>query len=321
MIAAACLLISGLVLSAFFSGSETGFYRVTRVKLVVDALGGGRLSRVLLFLANRPSLFVATTLVGNNLANYVTSLAVVLGSQRLVPGGGTAVDLLAPMALAPLLFIGGELLPKNLFFEAPNRLLKRCAPGLAVCGVLFAPITVVLWAFSRLLELVTGASPQEAQLKIARRELNNLFAEGHEAGILEPVQRTLAQSMLLVAGKPISAFASPKGRVVRATTTMSKSDVLKLAQRHRRTLLPLEDPNNKRRLVGYLRMIDLCLDKGAALPEPMPLVELRDTDSCLSALRALSQSEDALGHVVSHTGETVGFVTGRELRLALLRDG
>ncbi len=319
MISAFCLLLVGIALSAFFSGSETGFYRVTRVRLVVDALGGNRMSRVLLFLANRPSLFVATTLVGNNLANYVTSLAVVIGSQRLVPGGGTAVDLLAPIALAPLLFIGGELLPKNLFFEAPNRLLQRCAPGIALCGVLFAPITVVLWAFSKLLERVTGASPQEAQLKIARRELNNLFAEGHEAGILQPVQRTLAQSMLLIASKPIHSFASPKGRVVRATTKMSKSDVLKLAQRHRRTLLPVEDPQDGRRLVGYLRMIDLCLEKGPALPEPKPLVELRDTDSCLSALRDLSQAEDALGHVVSDKGETVGFVTGRELRLALLR--
>ena len=67
--------------------------------------------------------------------------------------------------------------------------------------------------------------------------------------------------------------------------------------------------------------MDLYLDKSPALPEPEPLVELNAQQSCLSAVRKLGQSEDALGHVIDATGKTVGFVTGRELRLALLRAG
>ena len=73
----------GLFLSAFFSGSETGFYRVTRMRLVLDAMGGDRTARGLLWLTNHPSMFIATALVGNNLANYLTSLAIVLGTQAL----------------------------------------------------------------------------------------------------------------------------------------------------------------------------------------------------------------------------------------------
>ena len=101
---------------------------------------------------------------------------------------------------------------------------------------------------------------------------------------------------------------------------MSKSDVMRMAQRHRRTLLPIEDTRNGRRLVGYLRIMDLYLDSSASLPEPSPLVQLRDQQSCLSAMRILSQAEDALGQVVDSAGKTVGFVTGRELRMALLRE-
>ncbi|MEE3220565.1 MAG: CNNM domain-containing protein, partial [Planctomycetota bacterium] len=56
------LFLSGLLLSAFFSGSETGFYRVPRIRLLIDSLAGDRVSRVLLWLTNYPSLFVATTL-------------------------------------------------------------------------------------------------------------------------------------------------------------------------------------------------------------------------------------------------------------------
>ena len=319
MIKMLLLLIFGLLLSALFSGSETGFYRVTRVRLAIEALAGDWMSRALMWLANRPSMFVATTLVGNNLANYATSLAVVLATQEFVPNGGYIAALVAPIVIAPVVFVFGELLPKNLFFEAPNRLLKRFSPPLLLSTCLFAPITILLWLFSHFLQLLTRTSPQEIGLTLARRELAELLTEGHEAGILRPAQQSLAQALLFVAGQPVKNFASSTGRVVRATTTMKKSDVLRIAQRHSRTLLPLEDPRNKRKLVGYLRMVDLYLDDSPSLPEPKPMVELRSEQSCLSALRLLSLTEDALGHVIDDAGKTVGFVTGRELRLALLR--
>jgi Mg2+/Co2+ transporter CorB len=84
------MLILGVLLSAFFSGSETGFYRVARVRLVLDGMGGDTLSRFLLFLTNHPALFVATTLIGNNIANYLVSLAVVIFAQQLFTGVASA---------------------------------------------------------------------------------------------------------------------------------------------------------------------------------------------------------------------------------------
>ena len=63
----------GLALSAFFSGSETGMYRVSRIRLVLDGLSGGRVARGIIQLLNNPAIFVATTLVGNNIANYLVS--------------------------------------------------------------------------------------------------------------------------------------------------------------------------------------------------------------------------------------------------------
>ena len=319
MISLILLLIVGILLSAFFSGAETGFYRVTRVRLATEALGGSWVSQALLRLANQPTLFVATTLVGNNLANYTVSLSVVMASQLMYPAGGMWVKILGPILITPVVFLCGELLPKNLFYDAPNRLLKRCAPPLLACTVLFAPVTILLWAFGRVLQLLTKTSPQELRLTLARRELAELIAEGHEVGILRPVQQSLAQAMLAVAGKPVKDFALPAGRAVRVTTTMSKSDVLRIAQRHKRTVLPVEDPRQKRQLVGYLRMVDLYMNDSPDLPEPLPLVSLHENQSCLSALRMLSHVLDPLGHVMDDAGRTVGFVTGRELRLALLR--
>ena len=64
MMTALVLLLVGISLSAFFSGTETGFYRVTRVRLVLDTLDGDLISRCLLWFTNNPTLFVATVLIG-----------------------------------------------------------------------------------------------------------------------------------------------------------------------------------------------------------------------------------------------------------------
>ncbi len=320
MILAVMLLVIGVLLSAFFSGTETGFFRMTRVRLAVEALNGNWISKTLLWLGSQPSIFVATALVGTNLSHYVVSTSVVLASHVIAPKGGAMVEILETIVVTPIVFLFSDLLPKGLFYDAPNRLLKRSAIPFFICIILFMPVTIVLWLLSRLAQIITRSPSQEFSMRLARRELGDLLTEGHEAGILKPSQQSLAQAMLVVAGMPVKTFASPSGRVVRATTTMSKSDVLRLAQRHQRALLPVEETrNNKRQLVGYLRMMDLYLDNSPGLPEPRPLVRLLDNISCLAAMRLLGQADDALGQVIDAEGKTVGFVTGRELRMALLR--
>jgi CBS domain containing-hemolysin-like protein len=167
--------------------------------------------------------------------------------------------------------------------------------------------------------MITRQRGPDLRLSLARRELNEMLAEGHESGLLRPVQRKLAQAMLSMGPQPIRNFAAPAGRVVRVTTTMTKSEMLRIAQRHRRHLLPIEDPHDKRRLVGYVRTMELLLDDSAEPPQPKPMVQLADGESFLSALGKLIAANDALGHVVNAAGKTVGFVTGRDLRAVLLR--
>ena len=161
------LLLVGLCLSAFFSGSETGFYRVGRVRLALDARQGDPIAKALLWLTNNPSLFVATTLVGNNIANYVTSLAIVLATRALIGESNSLAEMIAPIAAAPFVFVYGELLPKNMFYLAPNRLLRLAGPIFLVFVVAFAPIAMVLGFLGWLLQLLVGESHVQVRQRLA----------------------------------------------------------------------------------------------------------------------------------------------------------
>lgn len=311
----------GLFLSAFFSGSETGFYRATRLRLVLDARSGDTVARLLLWLMTNPSLFVATTLVGNNAANYLVSFAIVMGAQAVFPGPGHAAELVAPIVLAPALFVYAELLPKHLFLNAPNRLLRLGGPLFLAFGVLFFPVAALLWILNYVLARFLGEAPQEVRLKLARRELRRVLEEGHAAGILHPCQRGLAQGIFSVASVPVGNYAVPVANVPRAKAGMSKDEVFRLARRYRLAVLPVESAGNPAEFAGYYRMIDLALDDS---PEPgplHPLMDIPDTVSHLGALMRMRSGGHSLARVVAGEGETLGVVTDERLTEPLWKRG
>ena len=310
------LALLGLSLSGLFSGAETGFYRATRLRLVLDAMGGGAVARGLLFLANHPSLFVATALVGNSLANYLVTLSAVVILEGAFPG--RIVEWIAPLLLAPVLLVYGELLPKNLFLQAPNRLLRRVGPLFLFFVAALLPISAWLWGLSRLLARGLGPSPEPVRLILARRELRRVLDEGHEAGILHPAQRRLAQGIFAIAGRPIGDFLTPMDQLPRATAAMSKREALALGERCRAAVIPIESAGS---LVGYVRVIDLKLSDGADLGVLRPLLEIRESCNHLAALMRLENANESLARVVNARGETLGIITTKRLREPLLDEG
>jgi len=305
--------LCGLLLSAFSSGSETGFYRATRLRLVLDGLAGDRVARGLLFLTNHPALFVATALVGNSAANYLISLATVIVMNQVFPQFPEGADIIASIALAPIVLVYGELLPKNLYLQAPNRLLRSGGTLFLLCVVLFFPLAGLLWVLGRLLARTTRSSHEPVRLVLAQRELRQILAEGHEAGILHPAQQSLAHGILAVARKPVRQFLTLAGPTVQVRADMSKEAVLRLAERSHTAAMPVA-VDASGRLVGYVRVIDLRLHDGEDLAPIRPLPEVRDDSSHLTALMRLESTGDSLARVVNARGDTVGIVTLERLR-------
>jgi CBS domain containing-hemolysin-like protein len=312
------LLLAGVFFSAFFSGSETGFYRVTRVRLVLDALDGDPISRGLLWLTNNPALFVATTLIGNNMANYATSLAIVVAIQGLSLGELVLAEVIAPVALSPLVFVYAELLPKNLFFHAPNRLLRRGGPLFLLCVVLFWPASALLWALGRLLQGLLGEAPLRVKLTLARAELREVLQEGQEAGILRPAQRHLAQSLIAVASRPVSGICTPVGRIASVRLGAKKSEVLRLARRHGSPIALVTEPKG-RNLAGYVRIVDLYLDDADTVDTARPLTTVPRHISHIEALIRMQSEKESLARVVDDQGQTVGLLYANQLAEPLFR--
>lgn len=314
---AVVLFIVGVFLSAFFSGSETGFYRASRVRVVIAGLDGDRISQFLIRLINNPALFVATTLIGNNVANYVTSLAIVLLAREAQ--FSNLGEMLAPILMSPLLFVYGELLPKNLFYQAPNLLLRLAAPLFLLFTVLFAPAAAILWGMSRMLEILVGRSPEQVRLALARKEIQQALEAGLEAGILHPTQRHLAQSFFLVSAKPVGEICTPVSRclVISADTSIEMAKAF--AQRNQIADIAVFE-HRRSQLIGYVRTVDLLIDQSLThLKDAIqPLREVPLTELYGETILQMQSNREVIVKVVSEEGTTLGLLTMDQLTDPLL---
>ncbi len=313
------LLFVGLLLSAYFSGTETGLYRVSRVRLLLDALGGDWIARGLLWLTNNPTLFIATTLIGNNTANCLVSLGIVLATERIFGFESAMSQLIGPVICAPIIFVYGELLPKSLYYLAPNRLLRVGTPLLFGFGLLFTPLTLMLWIFGRILQKLLGESPEQVRLMLARKELANVLEEGHHAGILKPAQRDLAQGLFSVAHRSVIESAIPATRVVTVRRGASKSEVFRLARRLQMSAIPVKSESHPGGIVGYVRMVDLKLDGNPRVEEVRPMLKIRSSQTHIDALIQMQNSRESLAQVVDDDGNLVGLLNNHRLIEALFR--
>ena len=311
------LMLAGMFLSAFFSGSETGFYRATRIRFVIDAQSGKLVPRGLHWLSNNPAMFVATTLIGNNLANYATSAAIVLLTGHLAHDMDIA-ELAATVAMSPVVFVYGELLPKHLFFHAPNTLLRRAGGLFLVFTVLFLPVAALLWALGRLLESLLGQAPLRLRLTLVRQELKELMQEGHEAGVLKPVQHDLAQNLFAVATLDVAQFARPVSRDTVVPRGSSKTEALREARRHGANVLLVQSRENGD-LIGYVRTIELCLQAEDVISNVRPLLTVRNNESHVAVLIRMRSSGELLASVTNDKDEVVGIVSIERLTRPLVQ--
>ena len=317
ILSAILLFIAGMLLSGFFSGSETGLYRVTRVRLALDGMTGDPVSRGLLWLVNNPAAFVATSLVGNNLANFMVSRAIVSASQGVF-GRWALAEILTPLLMTPFVFVYGELLPKNLFFLAPNRLLRLGGPFFLVCAIVFAPFTAVLWLLGRILSRVVGESPEFVRMELARKEVIELLDQGQEVGILQPVQQTMAQAIFDCGSNPARQYATAPLRLTVVKNTDSRSALLRTARRQRTPELLVADANS-RRFLGYVRVIDLHLADESWQTVIRPLPVIHHDDSHMDAMMTLQGAKEMLGRLEDAQGRTIGIVSFRRLAQTLYR--
>lgn len=312
------LFLVGLRLSAFFSGSETGFYRISPLRLSIDAHTGDPIAARLLWYSQNPGYFVATTLVGNNVANYVTTFAVGLVTSALLSSPSQAVEVVSTLCIAPIVFICGELLPKNIYYRAPLAFLRKDVWLFHIFFRLFFVVSLPLVFITRVFERFGGSGIRTLELVLGRKRLVHVLTQGHEQGLLADVQSRLVHGVLHTAGEDVVHSITPFSRVLGLPETATRAEMLDHAARFGVTSIVVHRAGKKDEWYGYVRVVDLGVSRRSvnSLIRSMPRIEAHS--SKLEALLALRSSGTTLGLVVDRQ-QPLGIVNERGLIEQLMR--
>jgi putative hemolysin len=308
----------GLRLSFFFSGTETGFYRASFLRISIDAQAGDVAARRLLWFARNPSAFVATTLVGNNVANYLVTLAIGLGTFALFQSNAEWVDIVGTLLVAPVVFVCGELLPKNLYYRAPLFLLRRNVNWLVGFYYLFLAVSFPLIGISKLFEKLGKARSDQAGAVLGRTRLAEVLSQGHREGILTEVQTRLVRGVMNVAGQSVRSSTTPSDRVLGLPEGSSRKEILDFARRYGIAIVPIRKADDPNGWFGYVRVVDVSVSRNklSSLLYPMPRIPA--SHGKLEALLKLRESDMDSGVVVDGS-QVVGVVSAHGLVEQLFR--
>lgn len=317
----------GLRLSAFFSGSETGFYRLSLPRLGIDAQSGDQEAARILWFANRPAQFVATTLVGNNVANYLTTLAITNGTLLLFGHGSELAEVLATLAISPVIFLFGELLPKNVYYRAPLSRMRREIVWFRLFYWLAIPASTPLVFLTKMIERVLGTRTRSQEMLPGRGRFLQMISHGHREGLLTQAQSTMATGVLSIASQPAAESMTPSQRILGLSLQASREEIIEYARRYGAPHVALHatvegasaDSAATPQWKSYVSVSELRVrpEPVTELMREMPRISTGATK--LEALSALHESAAVFGVVVAESGEVLGTVSQRGLIEQLFR--
>lgn len=263
----ALLLLLCLAGSGLYSGAETALYGLSRVRVELDADRGRPLARLLHRLVQADNALLITILVGNNLMLEVASG---LAGDLVAAGdelGPAEAALRVTLVLTPLVFLLGEVLPKELSRRRPHGLIGAAVPLLALSRVVFWPLERVLSLLAWLLQRALGVQEGRRVLLRGRASVNRFLEEGTRLGTLSPRAHELARNALGLRSATVERCMTPWRDVecLPQKQGPAERDATIRAAGHARLPVVGEDGG----VAGYVHLLEVLADREAPLADSL----------------------------------------------------
>ena len=238
--------------SAFFSGTETAFSSVSKIRIRNKAENGDKRAKKALYVAENYDKALSTILVGNNVVNIAASaLSTILFVSFLGDAMGTVVS---TVVLTLVVLVCGEVLPKNLAIENNEKICLSAAPVLIFLMAIFTPLTFLLLRLSKLVTNVSGKN-REASPTVTEDELKFIVESIEEEGVLEEQESELVQSALDFDEKTAYDILTPRVDMTALSVDCDVNDARDTILRERYSRIPVYKDNIDN-IIGILHTRD-----------------------------------------------------------------
>lgn len=300
-----------LLLSAYFSATETAFASLNRVRIKnLSEKGDGKAALVLRLLERYDSL-LSTILIGNNLVNIgATSMATVIFVQLLGRDAGSG---LSTLVTTLVLLVFGEITPKSMASEYPERFAMFSAPFLRLWIILFTPLNLL---FSRWKRFLSSVFHSREDRTITEEELLTYVNEAESGGGLDEQESDLIRNSIEFSEQEVQDVLTPRVDIVGISDADTKEEIADLFASTGYSRLPVwhEDVDH---ITGIIYLKDFYNKVWRTGIEPMdivrPVLYVIPQKKIDEVLKELQQKKLHMAVVLDEYGGTLGIVTMEDI--------
>ncbi|MBO2515917.1 MAG: HlyC/CorC family transporter [Clostridiales bacterium] len=308
------LILALLLLSAFFSATETAFSSLNKTRLKSLAEHGNRKADRALKLAEDYDDLLSTILVGNNIVNIAMASVGTLLFTDILKGNADTGATVSTAVITLLVLIFGEVTPKSLAKESPEKFAMRVTP---LVSVLVKILTPVNWLFSKWKAFLGHFFKNKEDRRLTQDELITMVEEVEQEGVLDKEESELVRSAIEFRDQDVADILTPRVRIDGVSLDETTEEVENVFLKTGYSRLPvyretLDD------IVGVIHQKDFyralkqnrVVKLAEIMKEPVYVPESTGIDDLL---RQMQKEKVQLAVVTDEYGGTAGIVTMEDI--------
>lgn len=311
------LIITTLAFSAFFSGIEIAFISANRLKIELDKNQGGIRANILSKFAKKPSDFIGTMLLGNNVAIVIYGMLMAFSLEPFIAERITEnailILLLQTLVSTLLVLVFAEFLPKAIFRINPNRIISFFAIPLRVITLVLYPLTFITVGLANLILkiFIRGDGNENEIIAFDKIDLDSYLEESlNKAENKEELDHEVKifHNALNFSDVIARDCMIPRNEIIAFEL---EDDISELLSKFIETGLSkiLIYKNNIDNIIGYIHSYEMFKNPENIKNALLPVSIVPESITASNILEELIQKNRSIAIVVDEYGGTAGMVT------------
>lgn len=300
-----------IILSGYFSATETAFSSLNKTRIKYMAEKGNKRAKQTLHLADNYDKLISTILIGNNIVNIATaSIGTLIFVDLLGQELGATVS---TVVVTIVVLIFGEITPKSIAKDYPERFALFSAPFIGALLWLFTPLNFLFSLWKKLVALLFHGDEED---KMSQEELLLLLEEVEQEGAIDKSEGTLLRNAVEFGDLEVQSILTHRVDLEAVEVNATKEEIAaKFTETRFSRLLVYEETIDK--IVGVLHLKDFYDGMGIN-PKPLreimtPPLFIHQTEKVDDLLQLLKSSKSHIAVVIDEYGGTLGIVTMEDI--------
>ncbi|MGK5094871.1 hemolysin family protein [Deltaproteobacteria bacterium TL4] len=307
-----------IVFSAFFSGSETALFSLSKLQLQKIKERNSLKSHRIIELITHPKRLLITILLGNELVNV--SISAISTSLVLFFIADHFHDINAKWLniciVVPFLLLFGEVLPKTIAIKNNESFAKIICRWLFFFQKLVFPIVWLVFKVTDLVVYTIVGERSKKEAPIMEEEFINLVEESSEAGIIKEYEKKLIYRVFDLGNMPISNIMAPRGSIFSLSYSMPFNKIIAAVSERHYAAVPIYE-GNRDRILGILyakSLLNLTTEQIEQGQETLNHIMVKpifipETKQVYDLFREFKFKKNQIAIVLDEFGGVIGLVT------------